>query len=186
MRTALRSSRTVASPPSLRRILQLLSVSLLVCTLLPRCSPAAQYEPCSTWITVDRDTATDCNPLSTGSLANTTCSDLQDVLLSLTRNRTLPLSTSDCIDVSVQPGDYLITDFISISHNLRLHGEGNVTVQFNFTGKFDPTQTNEAYYVWSFFNVDYIEMSGFDFSQSPGIITIVSVTTAVIKDCSFR
>ena len=136
------------------------------------------------WITVDptADSAVDCDTL-TGSLANRTCSDLETVLLSLTRNRTV---SSDCIDVLVRQGNYLITEFVSINQNLTLHGEGNVIVHFDFSGKFDPRRTTEPHYVLSFSYADYIELSGIDFIDSPGIITVVSVTTVVVDNCSFR
>ena len=139
---------------------------------------------CSTWITVDQsaDTAVECGAV-TDSLANKTCSNFQDVLLSLTHNRTV---SSDCIDVSVHQGDYVISEFINISQNLKLNAEGNVTVRFNFSEKFDPTKTKEPRYVISFVDTDCVEMNGFDFTDSPGIITIVSVNTVVIEDCSFR
>lgn len=165
------------------RLLHLLFLSLLALPL-----SLAEFEVCSTWITVSQDAGVNCSTLSAEPLANRTCSDLQDVLWSISINTstTSPPSYPDCIDISVQPGEYVITEFIYISHNLKLHGDGTVTVMFDFTEKFDPSQTNEAQYVWSFFNVEYIEISGFDFPASPGIITVHSVTSALIHDCSFR
>ena len=140
---------------------------------------------CSVWITVDptNDYVVDCDTMTGSSLVNRTCSDLQAVLLSLTRNRTV---SSDCIDVLVKQGYYLITEFVSINQNLTLHEEGNVIVHFDFSSKFDPRRTTEPHYVLSFSNVDCIELSGIDFIDSPGIITIVSVTTVVVENCSFR
>jgi predicted outer membrane repeat protein len=88
--------------------------------------------------------------------------------------------------VSVHQGDYLISEFINISQNLKLNAEGNVTVRFNFSERFDATNTNEPHYVLSFINIDRVELNGFDFTESPGIITMVSVNTIVIQDCSFR
>lgn len=147
-------------------------------------SPSCSEVTCSTLITVDQSasTAVDC-AIQTGSLANTTCSNLEDVLLSLAHNQTV---SDDCIELSVLQGDYVVREFIAVSQNLKLHGEGNVTVHFNFTDKFDPSMTREPQYVLSFFNTEYIEMSGIDFNESPGIITAFSVTTVVIANCSFR
>ena len=164
------------------RLLLLFFLSLLA---LP--FSLAQFEVCSTWITVSQDTGVNCSSVSE-PLANKTCSDLQDVLWSISINTssTSPPSYSDCIDISVQPGAYVITEFIYISQNLKLHGDGRVAVMFDFTEKFDPSQTNEAQFVWSFFNVEYIEIRGFDFPASPGIITVYSVTSVLIRDCSFR
>ena len=161
--------------------LLILSASLLLSSVI---SLSPSETGCSTWITVDQsaDTAVECDAI-TGSLANKTCSNFQDVLLSLTHNTTV---SSDCIDVSVHQGDYLISEFINISQNVKLSAEGNVTVRFNFSEKFDPTKTDEPHYVLSFVNTDHVELSGFNFTDSPGIITMVSVNTAIIKDCSFR
>ena len=177
-----RSSSTPSTPLPLPMVI--LSASLLLVSLLPLSSSEIDRLACTTWIAVDQfgDTTVDCGTVG-GSLANRTCSNFQDVLLSLTHNRTV---SSDCIDVSVYQGDYLISEFITINQNLKLNAEGNVTVRFNFSEKFDPTRTNEPYYVLSFSNMDYVELKGFDFTESPGIITIVSVRAVVIEDCSFK
>ena len=176
--TAHGSRLSSTSSNSLPLPLAILSASLLLSSL------SRSQTACSTWITVDQsaDTAVECGAV-TGSLANKTCSNFQDVLLSLTHNRTV---SSDCIDVSVHQGDYLISEFINISQNLKLNAEGNVTVRFNFSEKFDPTKTKEPRYVISFVDTDCVELNGFDFTESPGIITMVSVNTIVIQDCSFR
>ena len=92
----------------------------------------------------------------------------------------------DCVDISVTEGVYLLTEDISISHNLRLRGEGNVTVRFNFSERSDPRRTSQPHYLLSFSNVSHVELSGLDFYDSPGIITIFSVTSVVVEDCSFR
>ena len=174
-------SSTPWSATSLPPPLVVLSVSLLLSSLT---SLSRSEIDCSTWITVNQsaDTAVECGAV-TGNLANKTCSNFQDVLLSLTHNRTV---SSDCIDVSVHQGDYVISEFINISQNLKLNAEGNVTVRFNFSEKFDASNTNEPHYVLSFINIDRVELNGFDFTESPGIITMVSVNTIVIEDCSFR
>ena len=167
----------------------LTSVSLLLAALT---TPSrADQGPYPTWITVDQrnQSAENCHSsaLTVRYLVNRTCSDLQDVLLGLADSKTEPQSSNNCIDVIVLEGDYFITENVSISRkNLRLHGEGNVTVHFNFSAKFDPTKTNEPHYVVSFFNTDLVELHGIDFTDSPGIITVFSVTTVVIEKCSFR
>lgn len=172
-----RSRRSTLDIP-LRFLLALFSASQLCI------SPSRSEVTCSTLITVDRSasTAVDCS-LLTDSLANTTCSNLEDVLLSLAHNQTV---SGDCIELSVLQGDYVVREFIAISQNLKLHGEGNVTVHFNFTDKFDPSMTRDPRYILSFFNAEYFEMSGIDFTQSPGIITVFSVASVVITNCSFR
>ena len=171
----------------MQQIFSLTSLCVLLQLFLSNslCQSEDQRAACSVWITVDQiaDSAIDCDTLTSSSLVNRTCSDLQAVLSSLTHNRTV---SSDCIDVLVRQGNYLITEFVSINQNLTLHGEGNVIVQFDFSGKFDPRTTTEPHYVLSFSNVDHIELSGIDFIDSPGIITIVSVTTVVVENCSFR
>ena len=149
----------------------------------------SRTQDCPVWITVDPNVdtaAANCATL-TGSLAiNRTCSDFQDALLSLSETTAVIKSSSDCIDVLVKHGDYTITEFVSIRQNVRFQGEGDVTVRFNFTAKFDPTRTTKPQYVLSFSNASLVELRGIDFFGSPGIITIFSVHTALVEDCSFR
>ena len=157
-----------------RRALQTAASSLLcsvVLLLLTRYSDAIQN--CSETVRVDQS-----GPDDGGNFP-----DLQDALLSLSRRET---ASNDCISVLVAEGEYVITDFINISQNLSLQGESNVTVRFNFTGKFDPRTTTLPHYVLSFFNANYVRLSGLDFIDSPGIITIFNVTSAIVENCSFR
>ena len=137
---------------------------------------------CSVALTVDK-TSTDgerCN----SSTANRTCSDLQSALVSLSR---LEISAGDCADVLVREGEYVISDFVTISgRNVRLRGKGSVTVRFNFSGKFDPRRTSVPHYVLSLFNAESVVLSGIDFTDSPGIITVSNVSSVQIEDCSFR
>lgn len=160
-----------------------LSIILVVAALVS----LSHSQDCSVWVVVDKNAdAVNC-AASTSGWVNGTCSDLQDALLSMAESSTTANhSDRQCTDVLVKQGDYIVTEFISISHNLRVRGEGVVTVRFNFTGKFDPTRTNAPEYVMSFFNADHIELRGIDFIESPGIVTIFSVNTVVIEDCSFR
>ena len=156
-----------------RRALQTAASSLLcsvVLLFLARYSDAIQN--CSQTVRVDQSA-----PDDGGNFP-----DLQDALLSLSRRET---SSNDCISVLVAEGEYVITDFINISQNLSLQGE-NVTVRFNFTGKFDPRTTTRPHYLLSFINANYVRLSGLNFIDSPGIITIFNVTSAIVENCSFR
>ena len=138
----------------------------------------ADVSNCSVRITVDQSVTDAGNCTASG-----VCSDLQDVLLRVARRAVF---SPDCVDISVTEGVYLLTEDISISHNLRLRGEGNVTVRFNFSERSDPRRTSQPHYLLSFSNVSHVELSGLDFYDSPGIITIFSVTSVVVEDCSFR
>jgi hypothetical protein len=156
-----------------RRALQTAASSLLcsvVLLFLARYSDAIQN--CSQTVRVDQSA-----PDDGGNFP-----DLQDALLSLSRRET---ASNDCISVLVAEGEYVITDFINISQNLSLQGE-NVTVRFNFTGKFDPRTTTRPHYLLSFINANYVRLSGLNFIDSPGIITIFNVTSAIVENCSFR
>lgn len=166
-----------------------LSLPLSVSLVLQALVSLSDSRDCPARITVDQNVdsaAINCAVL-TGNLTNRTHSDFQEVLLSLSEtSESVTPSSSDCIDVLVKQGDYIITEFISIRRSARVYGEGDVSVRFNFTAKFDPTRTTEPQYVLSFFNASLVEFKGIDFIGSPGIITIFSATTVLVEDCSFR
>ena len=115
--------------------------------------------------------------------ANVACSDLQVALLKVSRRKII---STDCIDILVTEGKYLITDYITISQSLKLHGKGHVTVHFNFSGKFDPKRTTQPHYVLSFVNTSHVELSGLHLFDSPGIVTAVNISSVTVKNCSFR
>ena len=133
---------------------------------------------CSVRVTVDQSVNDDieCD-------ANRTCSDLQVALLKVSRRE---IVSTDCIDILVTGGKYLITDYINISQSLKLRGKGHVTVHFNFSGKFDPKRTTKPHYVLSLVNTSHVELSGLDFFDSPGIVTAVNISSVSVKKCSFR
>lgn len=135
------------------------------------------------------DQARDCST-EKGSLANLTCSSLQDVLLSVSENKTLSGDSgqsSSCVEVRVLPGAYVISEIIAIvGQSLVIWGDGaGVTVTFNFSGTFEPSSTHSPFYVLSFTDCEVIEIRNVAFSHSPGIITTVSVDSVLIKECSF-
>ena len=133
---------------------------------------------CSVRVTVDQSVSGDIE-----CIANGTCSDLQVALLKVSRRE---IVSTDCIDIPVTGGKYLITEYINISQSLKLCGKGHVTVHFNFSAMFDPTQTTQPHYVLSFVNTSHVELSGLDFFDSPGIVTAVNISSVTVKNCSFR
>ena len=139
---------------------------------------------CATGVTVDPTTGLDCSQL-TQNVANQTCSDLQDVLLSISYNRTTH-QLDGCIEVTVLPGNYTISNFVTIHQNMALNGVAPVSVTFNFTDTFDPRANQTPYYVISFVNSNYAEIRGIEFHDSPGIIALENVTNVNVEDCSFR
>ena len=151
---------------------------------------------CSTDVTVTANGAAagDC---SSGSLANRTCSSLQDVLHNLEENAASnsserePESASLCVQVRLLPGRYVLTrNFTLVGVNLKLVGdEGDmerVNVSFDLSRSFDPTQTHSPLYVLSIVNSSLVEISGISFWGSPGIITAHNVETVLVEKCSFR
>ena len=133
---------------------------------------------CSVRVTVDQSARNDieCD-------ANGTCSDLEVVLLKVSQRE---IVSSDCIDILVTEGKYLITDYINISQSLKLRGKGHVTVNFNFSAMFAPKRTTQPHYVLSFVNTSHVELSGLNFFDSPGIVTAVNTVSVTVKNCSFR
>ena len=171
-----------------RPLLFLSVVSAIFVSLSLTRSVAAQLDHCSVTLRIEpQSPETDFTAGCDGSIGNRTCHDLQTALLSLSRGDSP--SPGDCTEVLVPSGNHTITEFIAISHhNLSLSGEagGNVSVRFNFSGKFDPRRTSEPHYVLSFSNADSIRMTGIDFTDSPGIITVLNVSSVEIEECSFR
>ncbi len=138
-------------------------------------------------VEVDQRGGGDCSGLGTQSLANQTCSDLQVVLISVAAARTSTAEPSSCIEVVVHNGTYLINSTISIcNQSVILRGVDSVGVTFDLSSSFDPTQTFEPHYVIQLANLDYAEISGIDFSDSPGILGFENISTVVVSDCSFR
>ena len=170
------------------------TILLLVSTLLCQLAIVTAAS-CSTKITVDSAATEDCSATD-GSLANKTCSELQDVLLSLEKNSTHPESSSEsgdstsCVEVRLLPGNYLLTrNFTLVGLSLKLVGEddvGSVHVSFNLSESFDPTQTHSALYVLSLADSSLVEIVGISFWNSPGIITAHNVETVLVENCSFR
>ena len=135
---------------------------------------AADIE-CSVRVTVDQSENDD--------IDNGTCSDLQVALLKVSRRE---IVSTDCIDILVTEGMYLITDYINISQSLKLRGKGHVIVHFDFSAMFDPKRTTQPHYVLSFVNTSHVELSGLNFFDSPGIVTAVHIVSVTVKNCSFR
>ena len=133
---------------------------------------------CSVRVTVDQSVSDDieCDD-------NVTCKDLQVALLKVSRRETV---STDCIDILVTEGKYLITEYITIGQSLKLRGKGHVTVHFNFSERFDPKRTTQPHYVLSFVNTSHVELSGLNFLDSPGIVTAVNIVSVTVKNCSFR
>ena len=105
------------------------------------------------------------------------CSNLQQVLLNVSQQEAV---TSDCVDILITEGDYFIIEFVKISRNIRLYGQGKVTVHFNFSAKFNPRRTTQPLYVLSFYNADSLLLRGIDFIGTPGIITIFNLSSTYI------
>ncbi len=172
--------------------------AVLLCTVLvlavpavlglPVSRPAVQCRGEPTSVKVNYSQGEDC---SRGSLANRTCTDLQDVLLNIAGTETRANEPYSCIEVDVYPGTYLMNRAIAIDNQSVIlrgveSGVQNVSVTFNFSGSFDPTQTSEAFYVIRLTNLEYAEFSGIEFYNSPGIIGFDNISTVVITECSFR
>ncbi len=162
---------------------------------VPGNRPEAQCPGGVTEVYVDRVQGGDCSGLGNQSLANQTCSDLQVVLLSVAAARTSTAEPSSCIEVVVYPGTYLINSTISIrNQSVILRGADGVAVTFDLSNSFDPTRDNisdpaeafEPHYVVQLANMEYAEISGIAFTDSPGILGLENISTVVVSDCSFR
>ena len=142
-------------------------------------------ESCQNVIKVNRGAGLDCSATSVLDLVNQTCSDLQDVLMSVSLDETSH-SFEECIEVIMHPENYVVTEVITIHQNVVLRGIQNVMVTFSLNDTLYPPNTRDPYYVLTFADSDYSGISGIDFHTSPGLITFQNVTTVVVEDCSFR
>ena len=140
---------------------------------------------CKDEIGVSRETGLDCSTITGHSLVNKTCNDLQDVLMWVSGDQG-SLSLGECIEILVHSGKYWITELIAVHHNMVLRGTQNVTVTFSLNETLYPVNALKPYYVLTFADSDYSEISGIDFHTSPGIITFQDVTNVTVENCSFR
>ena len=168
----------------------LFSLCLRLCVLTNRLHVALGSN--ISLVTVDAASTTDCSKVS-GSLANLTCSSLQDVLVSVSVHITSSsLGSGDHashVEIRLLPGHYVLTrNFTILGQNLKLVGENesHVIVSFNISDGFDPTVTHSPLYVLSLVNSSLIEIRGISFWSSPGIITAHNVDSVLVDSCSFR
>ena len=140
---------------------------------------------CKNVIEVNREMGMECSTITASNLLNTTCSDLQDVLMHVSENQASNLY-GECIEIVVHSGKYWITELITIHQDIILHGTQNVTVTFSLNETLYPTNTLDPYYMLTFADSDYSGISGIDFPTSPGIITFQNITHVTVENCSFR
>jgi len=158
---------------------------LLILCCHNRVTVAALYKHCESVIEVKKETEVECSATTTRSLLNTTCNDLQDVLMHVSENQASILY-GECIEIVVHSGKYWITELIAIHQDIILHGTQNVTVTFSLNETLYPTNTPDPYYMLTFADSDYSGISGIDFHTSPGIITFQNITHVTVENCSFR
>ena len=157
---------------------------LFILCSLSAVTVAALDRRCKNVIEVNRETGMDCSTITAPSLVNKTCNDLQDVLIRVSDQPFL--SFGECIEILVYSGTYWITEFIAIHQNVMLHGTQNVTVTFSLSDTLYPTNTLDPYYMLTFADSVYSEISGINFHTSPGIIAFQNMTHVTVADCSFR
>ena len=114
---------------------------------------------------------------------NLTCHDLQEALVAI--NNTIFHKSNSCIEVVISRGTHYMTESVEISQNVHIHGEhaGEVFVDLDDVN----APTNVSFFsVIIFLNVNHVEISGIQFSNSQGIIAIENVTLVRVSDSSFR
>ena len=163
--------------------LQTISSLILMLTLF-KYSNCVLTQECLTVVKVDPYLGVDCSNIDL-SLVNYTCDDLEDVLMSVSAQRTTH-ELGGCIAVNIYPGDYVINSFIRISQNFVLTGSSNVSVTFDFHSIYDARTAQRPYYLISFANSDHASISNIDFYDSPGIIGFDNVSNILIHTSSFR
>lgn len=137
---------------------------------------------CQTQVTVDQGRAE--SPCTTGSLANLTCSSLEDVLLSVMYGRTAH-EVDGCILIAVLPGAFVIGSRITITQNVAMCGMGPVSVAFQLLDDVQQA-ADGTYHALRFQNASSAEIGDIDFTYSQGVVVMENVTTAVVSSCSFR
>lgn len=154
-----------------------LKVYILLCCLF---ICLGQTYGCRSVITINKS-AEDCRTLSVNaSEMNKTCNDLQGILLQIAQSDI----ESDCFEVTLLPGKYIISERIHIQRNILIRGVSPVEVSFE--GYFDTTLTREPLYVLSIANTSFAEISGITFRNSPGIVAFVNVLNVLVHNSNFR
>ena len=115
------------------------------------------------------------------SSLNLASSDLQEALLAL--NTTVFHRTNDCVEIIISRGSYSVNQSVYLRQNVRIIGEvpGEVLVDFNSLTV--PENSNSSITIHG---SDSVVISGINFTTSPGLIFIESVTTVKVTNCSFR
>ena len=126
---------------------------------------------------------TELNKEAQDQTLNLTCNDLQEALVAI--NNTIFHNSNSCIEVVISRGTHYMTESVEIAQNVHIHGEhaGEVFVDFDDVN----APINASFFnILMFINADHVEISGIEFSNSPGIIAIENVTLVRVSDSSFQ
>ena len=145
--------------------------SVAVLTLL---SVLQHVVSCQVAIEVDQNAGSSC---TTENLTQQSCNDLESVL---TLVAMLPALSSDCVEISIQQGEYFISRPLNFTQSVHLFGNGSVTVVFSDNSSFSSN------YILFFSEAGSVSLRGIDFEQGRGSIGLSEVTDVIIEDCSFR
>ena len=114
------------------------------------------------------------------SSLNLTFSDLQEALLAL--STTVFHRANNCVEIIISQGNHSISQSVYLRQNVRIIGEVPGEVWVDFDGLTVPENSNSSITIYG---SDSVVISGINFSKSPGLIFIESVTTVKVTNCSF-
>lgn len=141
---------------------------------------------CSTTVTITlrEEPSTNC---SISNWVNQTCSDFNGVL-SIISDAVLP-DNVDCIEISLMPGTYVVTEMHQIRTNVAIRGTSGVVVTFDFSNEYLASinySSGKPLYVLSFTDAEYVELSSIVFYTSPGLIGMDDILSARVIECTFE
>ena len=171
------------------------TATLLACLVTVTCTHLDSIPPNQCEISIRVDPAsnnnwraeytlyTELNKKAQDQTLNLTCNDLQEALVAI--NSTIFHKSNSCIEVVISRGTHYMTETVEIAQNVHIHGEHAVEVFVDFNDVKSPPNVS-FFSVITFLHADYVEISGIEFSNSPGVVAIENVTRIHVSDSSFK
>ena len=157
---------------------------LLLLSFITTLESMKAHMDCSMIVTVSREPSMPCNDTS---WINETCSNLNDVL-SIISHTVLP-DDVNCIEVRLRPGRYVLTEVHKIKTNIAIRGDSGATVTFDMPKEYLALVNHSGgnpFYVLSFSDADYTELSFIMFYDSPGLIGFDNVLIVWVVRSTFE
>lgn len=161
----------------------LLLAVLLLSYVIPHQAIKAPVD-CSTIVTVSKEPSMSCNDTS---WINETCSNFNNVLSIL--SRTVLPDYLNCVEVRLRPGRHVLTAVYKMRMNIALRGDSGALVTFDMSKEYLARMNHSGgspFYVLSFGDANYTEISSIMFYDSPGLIGFDNLLIVWVVQSTFE